>query len=528
MPLLIVGSVSHKFNWRPFFPVTGMTPTVATWLEGKDILITGATGFMGKCLVEKLLRSCPGVNRLYLVVRTKRGSDPQDRMKDYSKNVLFGTLLEQNPNAFDKVIAVPGDMSALGCGLSEENQQILKENVSVVFHTAASVRFDDSLTDALKLNTRGTYELIKIAKGMKKLEVFQYVSTTYCNANVEGTIEEKVYPSHLDWRILLKLLEKDEAVLDLLVNKLISTQPNTYTLTKSLAENVVLEWGNDIPAMIIRPSVVIPVMSEPLPGWSDNLNGVVGVTVGVSKGVLRTFKCAPHAVLDYVPVDVAINGVIGAAWAKRFHHDGQLSIFNQTYGDRVPVTFEDIVNYGVEVNKTYPMENYMWYPFMVLTNNTYYYHLLFVFLQLIPALFLDLILTLVGHKTMLLRLNIKIYNAAMALSDFSEKAFKFDNTNYQSVAAKMHESDRKIFPISEKDYGDEIDVLEFMKMFQRGIKKYVFHEKEEDLPKYLRMYHRLYYIDRVTRVALIGFLVWKLTMWVSSYFNSQYVGTQEL
>uniref|UniRef100_A0A0A9XVU3 Fatty acyl-CoA reductase n=2 Tax=Lygus hesperus TaxID=30085 RepID=A0A0A9XVU3_LYGHE len=496
-----------------------MNPSVVEWLEGKDILITGATGFMGKCLVEKLLRCCPGVNRLYLIVRTKRGTDAQDRMKDYSKNALFGTLLEQNPNAFDKVIAVPGDMSALECGLSKENQQILKENISIVFHTAASVRFDDSLSDALKLNTRGTYELIKIAKGMKKLEVFQYVSTTYCNANVEGTIEEKVYPSHLDWRILLRLLEKDEAILDLLVNKLISTQPNTYTLTKSLAENVVLEVGNDIPAIIIRPSVVIPIMTEPLPGWSDNLNGVVGVTVGVSKGVLRTFKCAPHAVLDYVPVDVAINGMIGAAWAKRFHNDGQLSVLNQTYGDRIPVTFDDIVKYGVEVNQTYPMENYMWYPFMVLTNNTYYYHLLFFFLQLIPALFIDLLLKLLGHKTMLLRLNIKIYNAAMALSDFSEKPFKFDNSNYQSVSTKMHASDRKIFPISEKDYGEEIVVLEFMKMFQKGLKKYVFHEKEENQEKYLRMHNRLYYIDRATRMALLGFLFWKLAMWGSFLLN---------
>lgn len=56
--------------------------SIAEYYAGKSVLITGATGFMGKVLVEKLLRSCPEVKALYLLVRPKAGQSMQQRVSD--------------------------------------------------------------------------------------------------------------------------------------------------------------------------------------------------------------------------------------------------------------------------------------------------------------------------------------------------------------------------------------------------------------------------------------------------------------
>lgn len=59
--------------------------SVAEYYAGKSVLITGATGFMGKVLVEKLLRSCPEVKALYILVRPKAGQSMQQRVSDMMK-----------------------------------------------------------------------------------------------------------------------------------------------------------------------------------------------------------------------------------------------------------------------------------------------------------------------------------------------------------------------------------------------------------------------------------------------------------
>lgn len=59
--------------------------SIAEYYAGKSVLITGATGFMGKVLVEKLLRSCPEVKALYILVRPKAGQSMQQRVTDMMK-----------------------------------------------------------------------------------------------------------------------------------------------------------------------------------------------------------------------------------------------------------------------------------------------------------------------------------------------------------------------------------------------------------------------------------------------------------
>ena len=69
-------------------------------------------------------------------------------------------------------------MTLTGFGLSDTDRQLLCENVSIVFNLAATVRFDEDLKTAVKMNVMGPRELLKICRDMKQLKV--------CNVNKIG------------------------------------------------------------------------------------------------------------------------------------------------------------------------------------------------------------------------------------------------------------------------------------------------------------------------------------------------------
>ena len=56
---------------------------IDNFYRGRSIFITGATGFMGKVLVEKLLRSCPGIKNIYVLMRPKEENvDTKKRLEE--------------------------------------------------------------------------------------------------------------------------------------------------------------------------------------------------------------------------------------------------------------------------------------------------------------------------------------------------------------------------------------------------------------------------------------------------------------
>lgn len=62
--------------------------TIAEFYNERSVFITGGTGFLGKVLVEKLLRSCPGIKTLYLLIRPKSGVDIRTRLLDFTQHMV--------------------------------------------------------------------------------------------------------------------------------------------------------------------------------------------------------------------------------------------------------------------------------------------------------------------------------------------------------------------------------------------------------------------------------------------------------
>lgn len=84
---------------------------------------------------------------------------------------MFEKIRTENPGFVEKIIPVLGDLSEIKLGLSDEDYNMLVKNISIVFHVAATVRFDEPIRDAIIKNVRGTREIVQLSKQMNNLKV---------------------------------------------------------------------------------------------------------------------------------------------------------------------------------------------------------------------------------------------------------------------------------------------------------------------------------------------------------------------
>lgn len=72
---------------------------IKEFYAGKTIFLTGTTGFLAKVMLEKLLRSIPTINKIYILIRPKGGKDLADRFRtDILDTELFKRLKQEVPN----------------------------------------------------------------------------------------------------------------------------------------------------------------------------------------------------------------------------------------------------------------------------------------------------------------------------------------------------------------------------------------------------------------------------------------------
>lgn len=177
------------------------------------ILLTGATGFLGKYLVRYL---APQVETLYVLVREKSFKSAQ-RLFESEKNV----------------ICVKGDICLPDLFSDERDRKELQEKVDSIVHAAAYYDLQGTYADTYLKNVVGTQNTLYFASLCSQLKFFHCVSTIAVAGDFKGVFTEDT-------------LEAGQQFY------------NHYSKTKYDAEILVRNWiSKDVQVKIYRPGIIV-------------------------------------------------------------------------------------------------------------------------------------------------------------------------------------------------------------------------------------------------------------------------------
>ncbi|MFL5861609.1 MAG: SDR family oxidoreductase [Solirubrobacteraceae bacterium] len=238
---------------------------------GGDVLLTGATGFVGMELLARYLQR--GDRDVVTLVRADSQDGAQARVDGVLEN-LFGA---DAPSYRARVHAVAADMSAPGLGLSEFQRIALAERVTKIVHSAASVSFTLELEEARSINLEGTrrmLELAELARERGGLECYAHISTAFVAGDHPGTFAE---------------CDADVG----------QSFHNSYEQSKFEAEQLVRSHDG-LPYTILRPSIVVGDRNN---GWTAAFNVLYWPLRAFARGLFTAVPAIPSAPVDVVSID---------------------------------------------------------------------------------------------------------------------------------------------------------------------------------------------------------------------------------
>ncbi|XP_021729658.1 alcohol-forming fatty acyl-CoA reductase-like [Chenopodium quinoa] len=344
--------------------------SITEFLANKTILITGATGFIAKILLEKILRVQPNVNKLYLLIRASDAQALEARLQDeVLGKELFKVLREKWGSSFesfvsDKISAVAGDTSYENLGLTDDQVKEMYNDIDIVINVAATTRFDERYDIALGVNTLGPKHVIDFAKNCINIKLLIHVSTAYVCGEKAGIISEKAHAmgEALNGLVGLDIENEKKIVAETLSNlkandvpekvirqtmKNLGSQraklygwPNAYVFTKAMGEMLVGQLRGSLSVVIMRPTIVCSTLKEPFSGWVEGCRTIDSIAVMYGKGYLSLFSGDGSSVLDLIPADMFVNSIIVAM--KTHINQSNLTVYQVGSSYRNPITFDEV------------------------------------------------------------------------------------------------------------------------------------------------------------------------------------------
>ena len=349
---------------------------------GKQVMLIGVTGFIGKVWLANTLLDLPEVKRIYLLIRRQK-SNPADRrfQKLLEESPVFDPLFERHGDRLadflrDKIEVVEGDVTQSGLGLLPDTARYLQKNLDLIINSSGLTDFNPDLRDALATNTDAALNILDFVRTSDHAGLL-HLSTCYVAGEQNGRVSERIIPDYnprgvadfdaeREWRSLQELVrqaelkaESHEVTSELRTNALAREHaakdlhgaalenqirknrvrwlknylteagsrrakelgwPNTYTLTKSLAESLIAKHGKDVPVAVVRPAIVETSVAKPFLGWNEGINTSASLSYLLGT-YFRQLPSNESKRLDIIPVDAVCCGMtlIAAAVMERRH-----------------------------------------------------------------------------------------------------------------------------------------------------------------------------------------------------------------
>jgi thioester reductase-like protein len=242
-----------------------------------DLLLTGATGFVGMELLERYLQRTD--RRIVTPVRATSDQEAAERIRATLRD-LFGIRASRYGR---RVEAVAADLQEPGLGLPVAQRERIAGRIDQIIHSAASVSFALPLEEARAINLEGTrrmLELAELAHARGGLGRYAHISTAYVAGTHSG-----------------RFCESDHDVGQ--------TFRNSYEQSKFEAEQLVLA-RDDLPTTILRPSIVV---GDRRSGWTAAFNVLYWPLRAFARGLYPAVPAIPSSPVDAVSIDYVADAI---------------------------------------------------------------------------------------------------------------------------------------------------------------------------------------------------------------------------
>lgn len=170
---------------------------VSATLAGKNLIVIGATGFLGKVWLSMLLHRYPEVGTLYVVVRSRKHVTSEERWwSEIAPSPVFDPVREQQANyeAFlrEKIVPIDGDVTRPLIGIDEAliKQLAADKAIAAIVNVSGVVDFNPPLDEALEVNAYGARHLIDLARALGEVPLL-HTSTCFVVGSRDGVTEER-------------------------------------------------------------------------------------------------------------------------------------------------------------------------------------------------------------------------------------------------------------------------------------------------------------------------------------------------